>query len=75
MCISTGCTSRSWVVHTTQEQVSEEPISHQGDPYEVGSGPEFGSSELKCKSHEEIKASSANTSQLKGAKHKQSYQR
>lgn len=73
--MNTGCTRRSWVVHTTEEQVSEDPINHQGDLYDIGSGPEFGSSELKCKSHEQIRASSASTSQPRGAEHKLSYQR
>lgn len=63
---------RSRAAHTTDEQVSGEPSSHQGDPYEIGSGPEFGSSEPKCKSHEQIRASGANASQPGGGECKHS---
>lgn len=43
------------------------PLGHQEDPCEVGRCPEFGSSELKCKSHEQIRVSKVNACQPIGA--------
>lgn len=62
-------------MHTTEKQVSEKPTRQQGDPHEVGNGPEFGSSELKCKSNKQFLPNSANVSQPREAEHKYRYKR